>query len=231
MISFEEFAERVTMVRRRIHDACEQAGRFPNEVRLMAVTKSHPVEAVAYAARAGLPFVGENRVQEAVEKIRRADFAMRWELIGHLQTNKTRDAVDVFDRIQSLDRKKLVAAIDRRAAEAGKVMPVLLQINAGNDPAKFGASIDEAPELLEAALAAEHLRVEGLMTIAPLDPENQKERARAAFARLREVRDDLSGRFGVALPELSMGMTGDLEEAILEGSTLVRVGTALFGER
>lgn len=229
MILFEQFLERVDRIRGQIRLACEKAGRDPGEVKLMAVTKTHPLEAAAYAARAGLPCVGENRVQEALEKIRQADFSMRWELIGHLQSNKARAAAEAFDRIQSVDRAKLVAALDRHAGELGKRLPILIQVNAGDDPAKFGVAVDEAPALLEAALRAENLRVEGLMTIAPLD--ETREEARLAFARLRRLRDDLSARFGIALPELSMGMTGDLEEAIAEGSTLVRVGTALYGSR
>lgn len=228
-ITFPQFLERVESIRGRISDACRQAGRDPSSVKLMAVTKTHPLEAASFAARAGLPCVGENRVQEAIEKIGQADFTIPWELIGHLQTNKAKGAAQAFARIQTVDRIKLVGALDRYAGEAGRILPILLQVNAGDDPAKFGASVAEAPALLEAALAAPHLRVEGLMTIAPLD--DSPDVARAAFARLRRLRDDLAGSFGVALPELSMGMTGDLAEAVAEGSTLVRVGTALFGSR
>lgn len=228
-ITFPQFLERVESIRGRISDACRQAGRNPSSVKLMAVTKTHPLEAASFAARAGLPCVGENRVQEAIEKIGQADFTIPWELIGHLQTNKAKGAAQAFARIQTVDRIKLVGALDRYAGEAGRILPILLQVNAGDDPAKFGASVAEAPALLEAALAAPHLRVEGLMTIAPLD--DSPDVARAAFARLRRLRDDLAGSFGVALPELSMGMTGDLAEAVAEGSTLVRVGTALFGSR
>lgn len=229
LITYEEFGERVARLRERIAAACEAGQRDPKEVTLMAVTKNHPVEAAAYAARAGLGCVGENRVQEAIDKMKQADFPVRWELIGHLQTNKAKVAAESFDRIQSVDSLKLLRALDRRAREAGKRLPILLQVNAGEDPAKFGAKVEEVPELLAAGLAAEALTVEGLMTIAPLD--ETREAARAAFARLRNLRDRLSDRFGVSLPELSMGMTGDLEEAIAEGSTLVRIGTALFGSR
>lgn len=229
MILFEEFLKRVESIRGRIRVACEAAGRDPVTVKLMAVTKTHPVEAAAFAARAGLLCVGENRVQEALEKIGQANLPISWEMIGHLQSNKAKVAVQIFDRIQSVDRLKLIRTLERHAKEEGKRLPILLQVNAGNDSAKFGATLAEAPALLEAALTAENLVVEGLMTIAPLD--ETREAARAAFARLHHLRNDLSGRFGVALPELSMGMTGDLEEAIAEGSTLVRIGTALFGAR
>jgi PLP dependent protein len=229
LIPFEEFLERVETIRQRIAAACRASGRDPAEVKLMAVTKTHPVAAAAYAARAGLPCVGENRVQEAIGKIREADFSIPWELIGHLQSNKAKIAAEAFDRIQTVDSLKLIHALDRYAGESGKRLPVLLQVNAGNDPAKYGVAVEETPALLEAALAAQNLQVEGLMTIAPLD--ESREVARIAFARLRALRDALSHRFDVALPELSMGMTGDLEEAVAEGSTLVRVGTALFGAR
>jgi pyridoxal phosphate enzyme (YggS family) len=155
--------------------------------------------------------------------------ALRWELIGHLQSNKARQAVELFDRVQSVDRAKVLTALDRAAGEQGRRLAILLQVNAGNDPAKFGVDPDAAPALLEQALTLPHLRVEGLMTIAPLSDDPGI--ARHTFARLREIRDDLVKRFGLPLDELSMGMSGDLDAAIAEGSTLVRVGSALFGAR
>ncbi len=227
---WETFQGRVAEVRGRIEAACRRAGRSPEEVTLMAVTKTHPVEAAAWAARAGIHSVGENRVREAVDKITAApDLPVRWELIGHLQTNKARAAATYFQRIQSVDSPKLATRLDRMAGELGKVLPVLLQINAGEDPNKFGAVGGEAMRLAEEALRLPHLRVEGLMTIAPL--EGGRETARRAFAHLRELRDRMRTELGADLSELSMGMTGDLEEAVAEGSTLLRVGTALFGER
>ncbi len=229
LISFNEFSRRLEGLRAEIATACDAARRNPSEVKLMAVTKTHPVEAAAYAARAGLPCVGENRVQEAVDKIEQAGFSIPWELIGHLQSNKAKVAARAFARIQSVDRPKLITALNQHAMEAERILPILLQVNAGDDPAKFGATVSDTPALLEKAMNAPNLRVEGLMTIAPLDDSNAV--ARAAFARLRRLRDDLTARFGVDLPELSMGMTGDLAEAIAEGSTLIRVGTALYGVR
>jgi PLP dependent protein len=180
--------------------------------------------------------VGENRVQEGMEKRSEASPAARrlsWELIGHLQTNKAKLAAAHFDRVQSVDGEKLLNHLDRAAADAGKVLPILLQINAGNDPAKFGADISEAPRLLETALGKTKLRVDGLMTIAPLGgtTEETAMHAERTFSNLRTLRDELATRFGVPLPALSMGMTGDLEIAIAAGSTIVRVGTALFGAR
>lgn len=229
MVTYEAFEVRCQAVLGRMAAACAKAGRPADSVRLLPVTKTHPVDAAVYAVRKGLGAVGENRVQEAAAKRAQGPAGLRWELIGHLQSNKARLAVETFDRIQSVDSAELATRLGRIAGELGKTLPVLLQVNAGDDPAKFGTDIAGAPGLLEAALAAPALRVEGLMTIPPLadDPEV----ARRAFDRLRACRDDLAARFGVALPELSMGMSGDIEVAIAAGSTCVRVGSALYGER
>jgi PLP dependent protein len=228
--SYEIFAERAQATLERIAGACLACGRDAAEVRLLPVTKTHPAQAAAFAARFGFPSVGENRVQEAISKQDElGPGAVKWELIGHLQSNKAKLAAARFDRIQSVDSLKLIDVLGRCAAEAGRVLPILLQINAGRDPAKFGAELEEAPALLERALSSPALRVEGLMTIAPLSDDEAV--ARRTFDSLRTCRDELQGRFGVALPELSMGMSGDLEAAVRSGSTLVRVGSALFGER
>ncbi|QYM80738.1 YggS family pyridoxal phosphate-dependent enzyme [Horticoccus luteus] len=229
MLRYEDFLQNLAHVQADIAAACARARRTPGEVQLLAVTKTHPAAAAEFAARAGLRAVGENRVQEAIEKRALSTAPIAWELIGHLQSNKVRLAAAHFDRVQSVDREKLLPLLARAADELGRTLPVLLQINAGDDPAKFGADVAEAPALLESALAQRSLRVDGLMTIAPLsdDPEI----ARRTFARLRTLRDELAARFGVPLRELSMGMSGDLALAIAEGSTLIRVGTALFGAR
>ncbi|MBI5689727.1 MAG: YggS family pyridoxal phosphate-dependent enzyme [Verrucomicrobia bacterium] len=234
--SLEEFTQRAGEIRARIAAACAAAGRDPAEVELLAVTKTHPVAAAELAARLGLRAVGENRVQEGVEKraqLAPAHAALRWELIGHLQSNKARLAAGHFDRIQSVDSEKLLRHLDRAAAERGRTLPVLLQINAGDDPAKFGADPAGAARLLDEALACPHLQVDGLMTIAPLGatPAETAAHAVRTFGRLRALRDELAARTGRPLRELSMGMTGDLEAAVAAGSTLVRVGTALFGAR
>jgi len=229
MITYEEFAARTDRVLAQIAAACVQAGRDPSEVELLAVTKTHPVDAALHAARYGLRGVGENRVQEGMAKRPLAPAGLRWELIGHLQSNKAKLAVEYFDRVQSVDSAKLLGLLDRAAGEQGKRLAVLLQINAGNDPAKFGAEPADAPRLLESALACPHLQVDGLMTIAPLSDDPAV--ATRTFVNLRAIRDDLAARFGAPLRELSMGMSGDLEAAILAGSTQVRVGTALFGSR
>ena len=229
LIDYATFDQRAGSLLRRIAAVCESARRNPADVRLLPITKTHPAAAAEYAARYGLTAVGENRVQEAVDKRARTNAPLRWELVGHLQSNKARLAAAHFDRVQSVDSEKLLTALDRAAGELGKSLPVLLQINAGNDPAKFGAEPADAARLLEIALTKPHLRVDGLMTIAPLSDDPAV--ARRTFANLRAIRDDLATRQGVPLRELSMGMSGDLEAAIIEGSTLVRIGTALYGGR
>lgn len=243
MITYEDFCFRVAAVEARIAAAALAAGRVPGDVKLLPVTKTHPADAAVYAARRGLGAAGENRVQEAAAK--RPEVAARlaaeggaaapprWELIGHLQSNKARAAAEIFDRIQSVDTEKLARQLDRAAGESGRRLAVLLQVNAGRDPAKFGCELEDAPRLLETALALPNLRVEGLMTIAPLGATEAEtvEHARRTFSALRELRDGLAGRFATALPELSMGMSGDLELAVAAGSTCVRVGSALYGAR
>ncbi len=240
MINYEIFHERITTLQKAMADASLAAGRDPKETVLLPVTKTHPATAADYARQCGFAAVGENRVQEAAAKRAELEAAppntfarLHWELIGHLQSNKARLAVATFDRVQSVDSPKLAQHLARAAAELGRPLPILLQINSGHDPAKFGAEPDDAPALLDAALALPSLRVDGLMAIAPLGatPHETSELARRTFARLREIRDELARRSGLPLRELSMGMSGDFAEAIAEGSTLIRVGTALFGPR
>jgi pyridoxal phosphate enzyme (YggS family) len=226
---YDEFKRRADAIRARIAEICARSGRKAADVELLAVTKSQPALAVEFAARYGLRAVGENRVQEATEKRAQTKAAVAWELIGHLQSNKARLAALHFDRIQSVDSARLLEILDREAAILGKTLPVLLQVNAGLDPAKSGAQPDEAPGLLEAALSRKNLRVDGLMTIAPL--EGGMDVARRAFASLREIRDRLSAGSGAPLRDLSMGMSSDMDAAVAEGSTVVRIGTALFGTR
>jgi pyridoxal phosphate enzyme (YggS family) len=227
--AYEDFRLRADAIREQIAVACAAVGRDPVEVELLAVTKNHPPAAADYAARYGLRAVGENRVQEGIEKRALSKATVQWELIGHLQSNKARLAAEHFDRIQSVDSEKLLNHLDRAAADLGKALAVLLQINAGRDPAKFGAELEDAPRLLAAALTKKNLRVEGLMAIAPLSSDPAV--AERTFSTLRELRDRLAAESGVPLRELSMGMSGDFAAAIAAGSTIVRVGTALFGSR
>jgi pyridoxal phosphate enzyme (YggS family) len=226
---YEDFKRRADAVRSRIAHACALARRGEGEVELMAVTKQQTAEAADYAARYGLRAVGENRVQEGIDKKAMASGAVAWELIGHLQSNKARLAAQHFNRIQSVDSEKLLDILDRTAGELGRTLPILLQVNAGHDPAKSGVEPDGASRLLDAALARKNLRVDGLMTIAPLSSDSAV--ARRTFANLRSIRDRLASASGSRLAELSMGMSGDMDEAIAEGSTIVRIGSALFGSR
>jgi hypothetical protein len=227
--TYTDFLIRAETVRARIVEVCQRCGRHSSEVTLLAVTKTYPASAAEYAFRFGLAAVGENRVQEAAEKKPLAPTGLSWELVGHLQSNKARLAAATFDRVQSVDSEKLLSHLDRAACELGKTLPILLQINAGNDPAKFGAEPGDAPRLLETALTKKNLRVDGLMTIAPLSPDSAV--AVRTFQNLRAIRDELSTKFSTPLRELSMGMSGDFDAAIAAGSTLVRVGSALFGAR
>ncbi|MFP4282466.1 MAG: YggS family pyridoxal phosphate-dependent enzyme [Opitutales bacterium] len=223
-------SENLRLVEKSIRDACERAGRDRTEVTLMAVTKTQSIEVLEAARQAGLELFGENRVQEAVTKREAFAGQARWELIGPLQSNKARLAVRHFDRIQTVDRLKIVEALARLCVDEGRAeLPVLLQVNAGEDPAKAGCTVEEAPALAERILAAGPLRLDGLMTIAPFADDPAV--ARRCFARLRVLRDALRERFGCPLEVLSMGMSGDFAEAIAEGATLIRVGSALFGAR
>lgn len=228
-IDYDLFRSRADALLLRIAELCRVHSRDAKEIVLLPVTKTHPAAAAEYAIRYGFPAVGENRVQEAVEKRITAGGSLRWELIGHLQSNKAKLAAAHFERVQSVDSEKLLQSLDRGAAEQGKKLAILLQINAGNDPAKFGAEPADAARLLENALNKQYLHVDGLMTIAPLADDSSV--ARRTFANLRSIRDKLATDFGVPLTELSMGMTGDLEAAIAEGTTMVRVGTGLYGPR
>ena len=229
MIPLNTFVANLEQVQLRIAKACQAADRSVDSVTLLPVTKNHPVDAVDYAAQYGLLSIGENRVQEASKKRKICKSAVSWELIGHLQSNKARDAVGTFDRIQSVDSMKLLKKLDRCAAEAGKCLPILLQCNTGKDPNKSGFLVESMPRALELALSLDSLQVDGLMTIAPLD--DSLDVARHAFEELRILRDNLRNKFNTLLQELSMGMTGDLEQAIAAGSTQIRIGNALYGSR
>jgi pyridoxal phosphate enzyme (YggS family) len=231
--SFEALRERLAEVRRRIESAARRSQRVPEEITLIGVSKTQPAELVKLALEANLRDLGENRVQEADAKILEVGrSAARWHLIGHLQANKARRAVVLFDLIHSLDSIALAERLDRLCAEAGREeLPVLLQVDLAGEETKTGVSEEALPELVAAVTAAERLSLRGLMTLPPFFPE--AERVRPFFQRLRELRDALASRqaFGAERGELSMGMSHDFELAIEEGATMVRVGTAIFGER
>ena len=229
MISENDFSLNLASVRERLENACNQNGRSSEEVTLLPVTKNWPSDAVELCRNAGIFRVGENRVQEAVTKMESVE-AVDFDLIGHLQGNKAKQAVGKFSCIQSVDSEKLLEKLARLADERDLVQKILLQVNAGKDPAKFGISIENCSLIVEKALKFQSLEVLGFMTIAPFDPEN-KNTAKETFVKLRKLRDEMSFAFGRPFTELSMGMSGDLDEAISEGSTMIRVGSALFGER
>ena len=228
-ITLAQFNANLFEINRRIMSACARCSREPSEVILLPVTKTHGVWAIEYAMHHGLSRVGENRIQEVKEKKPKIEGACTWELIGHLQSNKVKDAVALLDRIQSVDSLKLIHRLDQQAELVSKKMPILLQCNAGDDPNKYGFKESQMHEALECALRMPNLRVDGVMTIAPLDDD--AESAKRCFERLGSIRDRLEAEFEIPLPELSMGMTQDLESAIEAGSTMIRVGTALFGAR
>ncbi len=216
----------------RIKSAATSVGRDPGEITLVAVSKTHPAATVARGIAAGIRHLGENYIQEAREKIETlSGEPVTWHFIGHLQSNKAKYAVDLFEWIHSLDSLKLARALDREAAKRGLVQKVLIQVNLGDEKSKSGVAGEKAAELAAAAGELEHLSVRGLMTLPPL--YNDPERVRPYFAALRRLRDDIRARSlpGVDMSELSMGMTGDFEVAIAEGATMVRVGTAIFGGR
>lgn len=218
-----DVAGNVARVQERIARAAMRAGRAPEEVLLVGVSKSVDVERIRRALAAGLPALGENRVQEAKEKIGALGRPVPWHMVGHLQTNKARDAVLLFDLIHSVDRLELARELDRRAAPAGKVAEVLIQVNLAGEATKGGFASDELKSALEALAGFSGLRVRGLMAIPP--PVEHGEEARGWFRRLRELRDE------AGLEHLSMGMSDDFEVAVEEGATIVRVGTAIFGPR
>lgn len=222
---------RIDAVEARVQAAALAAGRDPAEVTITAVSKTFPRELVDQAYAIGLSTFGENRVQEAREKFS-GDLpaGMRVNMIGHLQTNKVRHALAIFDRIESVDRPSLVEALAREAARLDTPLSVLLQVNIGREPQKSGCLPEDAPALARLIEQAPHLRLDGLMGIAPL--VESPDLARPYFRDLRELRDQLrDGVVASDLAVLSMGMSGDLEAAIAEGATHVRVGSAIFGSR
>jgi pyridoxal phosphate enzyme (YggS family) len=217
-------------VRERIADAARRAGRRDDAVLIVAVSKTVDVDRVRAAIAAGVPALGENRVQEAREKIAAIGRPRPWHLIGHLQTNKVRDALDCFDLIHSVDRLPLAQALSSRAAQAGRRADVLVQVNVGAEPQKGGIRPEDLRSGLEAMVALPGLRLRGLMTIPPLprDPEDSRPHYRQMWKLLEAARGwGLPGEFA----ELSMGMSGDFEVGVEEGATIVRVGTAIFGPR
>lgn len=225
----EPIAANLEAVRGRISAAARRAGRDPASVRLVAVSKTHPADAVIGAVAAGQRVFGESRVQEAREKIPACPAGLEWHFIGHLQKNKVRQALPLFSFFHSIDSTGLAQAIDRIAGETGKAVEGLIEVNVSGEQTKHGFTPDSLRTDFLSLAKLPGLRIRGLMTMAPYS-ENPEE-ARPFFRALRALRDELQNSHGLALPELSMGMSGDYEPAIEEGATLVRVGSSIFGAR
>jgi pyridoxal phosphate enzyme (YggS family) len=228
-------SENVARVRERIAAAAARVGRDPKSITLMAVSKTVETERIREAVKAGIQVFGENRVQEFEAKFPGTEDrkGATWHLIGHLQTNKVRKAAEIFDAVDSLDSQRLAEKLDQAAGVAGKVLPVLIEINVGGETSKTGIPLDspELDQLLQAMPRFEHLQVRGLMAVPPVTPEPKG--ARPYFRLVRDLRDSIAARKlpGIEMETLSLGMSHDFEVAIEEGSTCVRVGTAIFGER
>ena len=221
----------VKRVKERVAEAALRAGRDPSEITIVAVSKNFPVEAIEEAIEAGITDIGENRVQEAEAKFNRIGRVVRWHMVGHLQRNKVKKALNIFDLIHSVDSVRLLEELEKRAAQRGEVVEVLVQVNTSGEETKFGLKPEEVEGFMEIAAQKEHVRVLGLMTIGPLvdDPE----KARPCFAMLREIKERIEGMKlpNVEMRHLSMGMTNDFEVAIEEGADMVRIGRAIFGPR
>lgn len=225
-------ARNLAAVRERIQAACTRAGRDPGSVKLVGVTKTVSVERIREGVEAGISILGENYVQEALKKKEAlAGLPVSLHCIGHLQTNKAKTAVECCDWIETLDREPIAVEINRRAADAGKIMPVLIQVNIGAEDSKSGVPPEELKSFFKIVSGLKSLDVRGLMALPPFF--DQPERARPYFRRMRELLDSLRPESPAPenLVELSMGMSGDFEVAIEEGATLVRIGTAIFGHR
>jgi pyridoxal phosphate enzyme (YggS family) len=221
--------ENLISVQQRIRTACVRAGRDTGSVTLLAVAKTHPPETIQAAVRCGLLHFGENKIQEAKAKIPLSPGKARWQFIGHLQSNKVRDAVELFEMIQSVDSLDIAREISKRAGQAAKTMPILLEVNVAGEASKFGYQPGKLLAELEQLKALPKIEIHGLMAVPPFSP--LPENSRPYFQRLRELKNKCEIILGVPLPHLSMGMSGDFVVAIEEGATIVRIGTALFGER
>ena len=223
--------DNIKTVMGRIVSAAKRAGRDPASVRLVVVTKTVDPERIKEAVDAGATILGENRVQEAKEKIEKLGSVASWHLIGRLQVNKARHAVKLFDLIHSVDSPELAAEIDKQAAKIGKVQSILVEVNIAGEASKAGMAVKNAPALVREIAKHGNITVQGLMTIPPFS--EQPEDSRPYFCVLRELAESMKRENipNTAMKELSMGMSGDFEVAVEEGATLVRVGTSIFGER
>ncbi len=222
---------RISSVFKKITYAALRSGRNPEEIKLIAVTKSQPIDKIIESVDLGLRVFGENKVQEAkqkIEKLNEFNFNIEWHMIGHLQSNKVKEAVRLFEIIHSVDSDKLAILIDKEASKIKKIQRALIQVKLSEEETKYGINEDAVEEILELSKKLKYLQIEGLMTIPPyfVNPED----TRPYFRKLRQIKEELSQK-GYPLQELSMGMSNDFEVAIEEGSTMVRIGTAIFGPR
>ncbi|MEO0215445.1 MAG: YggS family pyridoxal phosphate-dependent enzyme [candidate division WOR-3 bacterium] len=221
-------SDNILKLKERIKIAAERAGRDPEEISIVAVTKTVPPEKIEEAIKAGIKIIGENRVQEAKEKFAIIGNRVQWHLVGHLQTNKVRDALKIFSLIHSLDSFKLALEIEKRAE---RPVDCLIEVNTSKEPTKFGIQPGEVFDFYESIKNLKKIRVLGLMTIGPGWALQDPEASRPCFKTLHDLRDELSQAYDQEFPILSMGMTSDFEVAIEEGSNMIRVGTAIFGPR
>jgi pyridoxal phosphate enzyme (YggS family) len=224
-------ADNLARVRERMVEAAIRSGRTPDSVKLVGVTKTVDLDRIKEAVSAGLQILGENYVQEARGKIRELKDRVSWHFVGRLQTNKAKYAVKLFDMIQTVDSFRLAQELNRRAQPLGRTVPIIIQVNLASEVSKGGVEPSECLSLIRQVSVLENLQIRGLMTMPPFF--DQPERARPYFAQLREMSQKIAEAqvAGVEMHELSMGMSGDFEAAIEEGATLIRVGTAIFGER
>jgi len=224
-----DISANLNQVRQRISAACSRSGRDPATVELITVSKGHSADVICAAADLGLSVFGENRVQEAKAKIGLCPGRLRWHLIGHLQSNKCRDAVSLFAMIQSVDSLSLAREIDKWAEKFAKTMPVLIEVNVAGESSKFGYTPENVLAELKEINALPKIEVHGLMTVAPFTEDPEK--VRPVFRRLRELKRECEELLGAPLPHLSMGMSGDFEVAVEEGATMIRIGSAILGPR
>jgi pyridoxal phosphate enzyme (YggS family) len=230
MTDFSHIKSQLEEIRLRISQSAEKAGRNPDDVKLVAVSKTFPVEAVIEAFNCGQRLFGENRVQEMASKSNQLPCDIEWHLIGHLQSNKTASAVKVSHMIHAVDSEDLIVRINRIANESGKKQKILLEINISREDSKFGLRDEtEIFKCAECALKSSNVELNGLMSMAPYGASECE--LRRIFSGLRELRNKIESAFSTKLPDLSMGMSGDYETAIAEGATIVRIGTAIFGKR
>ena len=224
-----EIADNLVELRARVASACQKSGRSAGEVAIIGVTKTHPAELIREAVAAGIVHIGENRIQEAEPKIRELGHIARWHMIGHLQTNKVKKAVELFDVIQSVDSIRLAEEINKRAGEIGKRIECLVEVNSSGESAKSGIAPDEALDLIRQVNALSNIKLTGLMTVGPLTHDQSE--IRRAFALCRNLFIEGCAIVGEQFCNLSMGMSDDFELAISEGSTMIRIGSLLFGKR